>query len=670
MNHSSQRRRDALIPWALLLLLSGIYLLTMSGHLYAKDEETLFVVTQQLAEKGTFALPSGGTVPLVERGGTAGRSFSQYGPGQSVAQLPLFVAASAVAAAVPPEYARYVQRLLVLPFNAFVTAATAALLAAFALHLGYGRRTALGVGLLYGLTSLAWPHSRTLFAEPLTTLLLLACCYGLSRAGWRWWALAGLAAGAMLTVKIQAGLAGPVLALYGLLCWQRRRPGTQAILAEGAAAVLAGLLPLALLAAYQDYAFGNPFESSYGGADASLFRTDLAKGVYGLLFSPGKGVLFYAPTLLLLPLALPRFWRSHWREALLCVAMTALHVLFYARLLFWHGDGAWGPRYMVFVLPFLYLPLAALLSWRPRRGGMLLRAAIALTVALGLLVQMLPLLLNFNTYIAQNPSQSRYWRWSESPLVMHPTIWAGRLAAWRESLSPPPGQAFLVGGFSYSEGDRAKGELLPRWSNAAAEVRFTAAAAGPVEGTVRVADHRPWPLPRAQFGLLLDGQQLAAERVDLTGQGIEWELRFRIEETRPAMLLTIASDTWNPTVATSDNPRNEDLGLFVSAIELRTAGEPLALREWQQVPNIPRNARSQRLWFYDLPNQHLSDVWAWYLLQSGLPTSNQWLLLGLIGGTSLALGLAGALLLVRALQGEEQPRAASEPPTPLRERRA
>ena len=32
------------------LLLSGIYLATMSGHLYAKDEETLFIVTQQLVD--------------------------------------------------------------------------------------------------------------------------------------------------------------------------------------------------------------------------------------------------------------------------------------------------------------------------------------------------------------------------------------------------------------------------------------------------------------------------------------------------------------------------------------------------------------------------------------------------------------------------------------------
>jgi hypothetical protein len=632
---------------ALFLLLTGIYLATMSGHLYAKDEETLFVVTQQLVDKGTFALPAGGTVPLVERGGTDGRSFSLYGPGQSLAQVPFYWAASRVAAQVPPEFARYVQRLLVAPFNALVTAATAALLVAFAARLGYARGPALGVGLLYGLTSLAWPHGRTLFSEPLTTLLLLAACFALLRGGWRWWALAGLCAGAMLTVKIQAALAGPVLALYGLLCWQARRPSWLQVGREAAAAVLAGLVPLALLAAYQAYAFGDPFESSYGGADASLFRTELSRGAYGLLLSPGKGLLWYSPTLALLAVGLPWFWRQRWREALLCTAMAAVHVLFYARLLYWHGDGAWGPRYMTFVLPFLYLPLAAALAWRPARGLVVYRSAIGLLVVAGLLVQTLPLLLNFNTYIAINPHHSRYWRWAESPLVNHPTIWAARMRAYRASLSPPPGQAFLVGGFSYSEGDRAQGELLPRWTNAEAQVRLTPAGSGPVEGLVRVGDHRPWPLERARFQLLLDGQPLeGVERVDATGEGIVWELRFRIEEPRSPTLLTIQSDTWNPTVATTDNPRNEDLGLFLERLELRsTSGEPLALREWQPVPNIPRNARSQRLWFYDLPNAHLSDVWLWYLLHSGLPASDQWLLMALVLVPAALLVLAGLLLL-------------------------
>jgi hypothetical protein len=149
--------------------------------------------------------------------------------------------------------------------------------------------------------------------------------------------------------------------------------------------------------------------------------------------------------------------------------------------------------------------------------------------------------------------------------------------------------------------------------------------------------------------LLLDGQPLPFEQTDATGEGIIWELRFRIEEPRPAMMLTLRSDTWNPTVATTDNPRNEQLGLFLEQIELRQSTSAFALHEWQPVPNIPRNARSQRLWFYDLPNAHLSDVWLWYLLQSGLPVRDQWLLIGLIVLPALGLTAGGTWVLRRAL---------------------
>ena len=45
------------------------------------------------------------------------------------------------------------------------------------------------------------------------------------------------------------------------------------------------------------------------------------------------------------------------------MALTALPVvLLYSRLLFWAGDYAWGPRYLVFLAPLLLLPAALLLE--------------------------------------------------------------------------------------------------------------------------------------------------------------------------------------------------------------------------------------------------------------------------------------------------------------------
>src|SRR5207249_2027296 len=104
-----------------------------------------------------------------------------------------------------------------------------------------------------------------------------------------------------------------------------------------------------------------------------------------------------------------------------------------------------------------------------------------------------------------------------SPIIAHARLWADRAAEWwLHVAAPQPGTAVLRDGFSFSEGDRSRGELLPRWTRADGRIQLYPAADAPLEGRIVVADHRPWPLPRANFTLLLDGQPLAnVQRMDL-----------------------------------------------------------------------------------------------------------------------------------------------------------
>jgi hypothetical protein len=84
----------------------------------------------------------------------------------------------------------------------------------------------------------------------------------------------------------------------------------------------------------------------------------------------------------LVPLAFWRFRRSHPHEALLFGLLSLEHLVFYASYGNWHGGSCWGPRFLLPVLPFLVLPLGALLERHdPIRG---LTKAL---VVLGLLVQ-------------------------------------------------------------------------------------------------------------------------------------------------------------------------------------------------------------------------------------------------------------------------------------------
>ncbi|HRC76485.1 MAG TPA: hypothetical protein PLO33_12485, partial [Kouleothrix sp.] len=205
---------------ALFLLLLGWYVLTMSGHTYASDEETVLAAGQSLLATGSFAISPDEQFLMNVNTGADGLRYSRYGPLQSVLAVPFIAAGNALALATP-GYGELTLRLVVLLLPAIVTAATAWLVLAWVVEMGFSARIAVLVGLLFGLTSLAWPHSRTFFGEPLATFFLALCGYGLRREARLWWAIGGLAAVGALATKIQTGLALPALALYALaVCWR------------------------------------------------------------------------------------------------------------------------------------------------------------------------------------------------------------------------------------------------------------------------------------------------------------------------------------------------------------------------------------------------------------------------------------------------------------------
>jgi hypothetical protein len=88
----------------------------------------------------------------------------------------------------------------------------------------------------------------------------------------------------------------------------------------------------------------------------------------GLVVSPGKGLLWYLPLVFLLPFAARDFSRRHPSIAYFFLALIVLPILFYSNILYWHGDPAWGPRYLYTAVPYLILPLGEILArWRSAR---------------------------------------------------------------------------------------------------------------------------------------------------------------------------------------------------------------------------------------------------------------------------------------------------------------
>lgn len=97
-------------------------------------------------------------------------------------------------------------------------------------------------------------------------------------------------------------------------------------------------------------------------------------GLAGLLLSPGKSIFIYAPLLILSVVLFRKFFKEHQKEALYILVLTIAWFLLHARLRSWYGGGGWGPRYLVTVLPILFLPFAANIEYVLQRTSLKLSA--------------------------------------------------------------------------------------------------------------------------------------------------------------------------------------------------------------------------------------------------------------------------------------------------------
>src|SRR5207244_1763432 len=116
---------------------------------------------------------------------------------------------------------------MLLLFNLLVTALAAVIVFYFAIRLGYTERLSLAAALLFGLTTIVWPYTRTFFREPLTMLTLIAAAYCLHRwreaftaqqrqGEWLWGSLALIAMVFAILSKEAALIAVPVLLIFNI----------------------------------------------------------------------------------------------------------------------------------------------------------------------------------------------------------------------------------------------------------------------------------------------------------------------------------------------------------------------------------------------------------------------------------------------------------------------
>jgi hypothetical protein len=180
-----------------------------------------------------------------------------------------------------------------------------------------------------------------------------------------------LGAGAALALAVATEFLTAVPAAV-LAAWMCTGAGTrQAAAARAGRLVLGGVLPLAVLAAYNTACFGAPWRTGYHHVVFDTFVEGHARGLmgvgwpsaealWGLWFSPSRGLAVVAPVSVAGVVGLVvavRRRRSDRALAALGLAFVAL-LLANAGYYMWWGGASAGPRHLLPVLPVLAVGIA------------------------------------------------------------------------------------------------------------------------------------------------------------------------------------------------------------------------------------------------------------------------------------------------------------------------
>lgn len=353
--------------WILFFFLLSIFLLTSGGRIAGSDETAFFLETQSVVENFSLAIPD----QIVNNGayGPDGKYYLGAGLGFTVVSIPFYLAGkmASILLPLPESYGMFVHKAVYSLINVFLCALAGVWFFHLGLLFGYRRNIALILSLALMLTTNLFVYAKSAMREPLLTLLLILLLwalvkYRLERKN-RYLHLAGFAVLFLMHTKITYVLVVPLALGYVLYAGRIGIPRENRWIQTMVRSfrfpslwilcgwVLAGVL---LVFLYQYAMFGNIWASGYSQRNQS-FSTPLFVGLYGLLFSSGKSLFLYAPVTLLVFAGAKRFFDEFRAEALFMLGVVLVVLLIHAKYFAWAGDGSWGPRYLIPVIPYLVI---------------------------------------------------------------------------------------------------------------------------------------------------------------------------------------------------------------------------------------------------------------------------------------------------------------------------
>jgi len=362
----------------IFILFFQIYVLTSGGHHYY-DERIAFENARSIVENGRLDLPEelARKLPWGVVQAADGKYYSRYSIVWILTFVPFTTLAKLISSLtnLPLVWHQYDTYPLVwILYNPIFVAGIASVLFLFSRNLGFNPRLSLVLVLIFGLSTLAWPYSKTGLNIPLCTLSFLTSMYLIrlnrEKTRLKLYLASGTLGSLSALVRFDFILFLPFLIAFALMV---DRKSTFENRAKSLLGLAFPVLVFIITVGYYNYLrFGSFLETGYsygyGLRDygiLSIHTTPLHVGICGLLLSTGVGLFIFVPVSII---SIPSFLQLYKKDsslAMISISIFLFTLFYYGSLGFWHGWPEWGPRYLFINIPLLLLALgAAFESWK------------------------------------------------------------------------------------------------------------------------------------------------------------------------------------------------------------------------------------------------------------------------------------------------------------------
>ena len=354
----------------LFIFLLCIYTLTAGGH-YGGDGLWNYLTAQSLVRDGDLVISDETfTLPEMQKHRDAvtssGHQYSKYGLGMPLAEIPFYAIGLLLTGIFPNIPADYLTMFTTSMTNVVISALWVLFFYFVIQSFNYPPSTTKWLTVAFALSTMVFPYSGYGYPEPLVGLGLLIATHSLIKRS-----PSPILAGIGFAIAILTKFYTLILLPIPLLYLHRNRYTKSHI-----AIFLSPIVAACLLIAYHNHLrYGNILLTGYHldiltqkGGYLAFIPTQIFTAFYGLLFSTGRGIIFFLPLICLLPIAYHKFRSSHPNEARLFFGYSLMLFILLLPMIDWHAGSSWGPRYLLPILPFCIFPLGVLteIKWTRR----------------------------------------------------------------------------------------------------------------------------------------------------------------------------------------------------------------------------------------------------------------------------------------------------------------